>query len=63
MRKIRRLPAWALLALSFALFILIFGSVLIISDFPFLVISMAITTVMALAALVVALAWAIQHDL
>jgi len=36
--------------------------VLIVSNFPFFIISIALTTIAALSALVVALAWAFQNN-
>lgn len=59
----RRIPPWAYLSVGFALFFVVFATILIVSDFPFLVISMALTAILGLSALVVALAWAIQHDM
>ncbi|HET8910242.1 MAG TPA: hypothetical protein VFN23_02180 [Ktedonobacteraceae bacterium] len=59
----RRIPPWVYLIIVFTLFFIIFATVLIVSDFPFLVISMALTAILGLSALIVALAWAIQHDL
>lgn len=58
----RRIPAWAYLACIFAAFLVIFASVLIISDFPFLVISVALTSIFMLSLLIVALAWAYQNN-
>jgi len=61
--KRKRLQAWQYLIGVFAVFWLIFAFVLIaISQFPFIIISMALTTVAILSGLVVALAWAYTHD-
>jgi hypothetical protein len=46
----------------FATFWLIFAGVLILSNFPFLVISMALTIVAAFSAIIVALSWAYQNN-
>jgi hypothetical protein len=53
---------WRYLIIIFAIFWLIFACVLILSDFPFLVISMALTTVAVLSAIVVVLSWAYQNN-
>jgi hypothetical protein len=58
MQQKRRLPAWKMLICIFVAFWLLFATVLILSNFPFLVISMALTSVGAMSAIVVALAWA-----
>lgn len=61
--KRRRLEAWQYLIGIFAIFWLVFAFVLIaISQFPFIIISMALTTVAILSGLVVALAWAYTHN-
>jgi hypothetical protein len=61
--KRKRLQAWQYLIGIFAIFWLIFAFVLIaISQFPFVVISMALTTVAILSGLVVLLAWAFQNN-
>ncbi len=59
----RRFQAWQILIIVFASFWLLFASVLIVGNFPFFIISIALTTVGALSALVVALAWAYQNNL
>jgi hypothetical protein len=58
----RRKQVWQYLIIIFAIFWLIFASVLILSNFPFLVISMALTTIAALSAIIVALSWAYQNN-
>ena len=54
--------AWKLLIVIFAVFWVLFAVVLIASDFPFYIISIALTTILMLSILVVALAWAYTHD-
>ncbi len=57
------IPAWKYLAGIFTVFWLIFAIILIFfSDFPFMVISFALTTLLMLSALVTALAWAYQNN-
>lgn len=63
MRRIHNIQAWQILAGIFAFFWILFATILIISNFPFLVISMALTTVGALSVLVTILAWAYQKNL
>ncbi len=59
----KRIPAWKYLAGIFAAFWIIFAIMLIFfSDFPFLVISLALTTLLMLSVLVTALAWAFQNN-
>ncbi len=58
----QRKQAWRYLAFIFAIFWIIFACVLILSDFPFLVISMALTVVAAFSAIIVALSWAYQNN-
>ncbi len=58
----RRLQAWQYLIGIFAVFWVIFATVLIISAFPFLVISIALTTIAMLSLLIIALAWAYQNN-
>ena len=52
----RRFPGWIYLAGVFAAFWILFATILIVADFPFLVISGALTTLALMSALVVALA-------
>jgi hypothetical protein len=54
--------AWKLLAAIFAVFWLIFASILIVSELPFYVVSIALTTIAMLSLLIIALAWAYTHD-
>jgi len=58
----RRRQIWQYLIIIFAVFWLIFACILILSNFPFLVVSMALTTIAALSAIVVALSWAYQNN-
>ena len=53
---------WPYLIIVFAVFWVIFATVLILGDFPLMIIMMALTTVAVLSALVVALAWAYNND-
>ena len=59
----KRIAAWKYLIGIFAVFWIIFAVFLFLADIPFIVVSMALTTVGALSCLVVALAWAVHHDL
>ncbi|HYT28031.1 MAG TPA: hypothetical protein VEL72_03365 [Ktedonobacteraceae bacterium] len=54
--------AWKLLIPIFAIFWVLFAVVLIAADFPFYIISIALSTILMLSILVVALAWAYTHD-
>jgi len=54
--------AWKLLIPIFAVFWALFAVVLIAADFPFYIISIALSTILMLSILVVALAWAYTHD-
>ncbi|GAC1348930.1 MAG: hypothetical protein NVSMB27_18500 [Ktedonobacteraceae bacterium] len=58
----RRLQAWQYLAGIFAVFWVCFAIILITTDFPFYVISIALTTIAMLSLLIIALAWAYTHD-
>ena len=58
----RRLQAWQYLAGIFAVFWIFFAIILIVTDFPFYVISIALTTIAMLSLLIIALAWAYTHD-
>lgn len=58
----RRVQSWKVLIGIFLAFWLIFAVVLIVADFPFYIISIALTTTAALSALVIALAWAYTHN-
>jgi hypothetical protein len=46
-----------------AVFWIIFAFFLIGANIPFIIVSMALTIVLCMSALVVALAWAYQHDI
>jgi len=50
--------AWKYLIPIFAAFWLVFAFFLIVAQFPFYIISLALTTVLAMSILVIALAWA-----
>ncbi len=63
MRRTRNLQGWQLLAGIFAFFWTLFAIILILSNFPFLIISMALTTIGALSVLVTVLAWAYQKNM
>jgi hypothetical protein len=59
----KQVQAWKVLIGIFVAFWLIFAVVLIVfSEFPFYVISIALTTIAMLSVLVVALAWAYQNN-
>lgn len=58
----RRMQAWQYLIGIFAVFWVIFAIILIITDFPFYIISIALTTIAMLSLLIIALAWAYQNN-
>ncbi|TMC20482.1 MAG: hypothetical protein E6J34_12615 [Chloroflexi bacterium] len=58
----QRIQPWHYLIGIFAIFWIIFAAVLMMSNFPFIVVSMALTIVAILSVLVIALAWAFQND-
>ena len=58
----RRTPAWVYLTFIFAIFLVILAIVLIISDFPFIIISIALSTILMLSIVIVGLAWAYQKN-
>jgi hypothetical protein len=58
----RHWQAWRYLIIVFVLFWIGFAIVLAFSAIPFLVISIALTTIAALSFLIVILAWAYQND-
>jgi hypothetical protein len=62
MQEMQRHRVWPYLIIVFAIFWVIFATVLILGDFPLMIITMALTTVAALSALIVALAWAYNND-
>ncbi len=53
---------WKYLVGIFVPFWLFFAIILIVAEFPFYVISIALTTIAMLSALIIALAWAYTHD-
>ncbi len=53
---------WKYLIAIFGVFWLIFAVFLFLGDIPFYIISIALTTVLVLSGLIVALAWAYTHD-
>jgi len=59
----RRRQIWKYLSVIFAVFWVIFAVFLFAGDFPFYIISIALTTVLVLSALIVALAWAYQNNM
>lgn len=61
MRK--RPQAWQYLIVIFACFWILFAIMLIVGGLPFYIISIALTTIAALSALIVALAWAFQNNI
>ena len=54
--------AWKLLAAIFAAFWVVFAIFLFISELPFYIISIALTTIFILSIAVIALAWAYQNN-
>jgi hypothetical protein len=58
----RRIPAWVYLSCVFAVFLVILAIVLIVSDFPFIVISVALSSILMLSIVIVGLAWAYQNN-
>ncbi len=62
MRKRQPRQAWQYLIGIFAVFWVVFAIFLVIGDIPFYIIMLALTTITALSALVVALAWAFQNN-
>ncbi len=58
----RRIEAWQYLIGIFAVFWVVFAVFLFIADIPFLVISMALTAILAMSVVVIGLAWAYQHN-
>lgn len=61
-KLMKRLQVWQYLIVMFAAFWVLFAAMLIIGDFPFFVISVALTTLAILSVGVIALAWAYTHD-
>lgn len=58
----QRIPAWKILIGVFAIFWVIFAVFLVIGGLPFYIISIALSTTLALSILVIALAWAYQNN-
>ncbi len=58
----RPIPAWKYLIGIFAVFWVIFAIVLFAADFPFYIISIALSTILMLSIAVIALAWAYQNN-
>ena len=58
----RRRQVWKYLVGIFALFWIFFAIILIVAEFPFYVISIALTTIAMLSAVIIALAWAYQNN-
>jgi flagellar biosynthesis component FlhA len=54
--------AWKLLAGIFAAFWVVFAIFLFISELPFYIISIALTTIFMLSIAIIALAWAYQNN-
>lgn len=54
---------WKYLIAIFGAFWLIFAVFLFVGDIPFYIISIALTTVLVLSGLIVALAWAYQNNM
>jgi flagellar biosynthesis component FlhA len=54
--------AWKLLVGIFAAFWVVFAIFLFISELPFYIISIALTTILILSIAVIALAWAYQNN-
>jgi hypothetical protein len=57
----KRIEFWKWLIGILAVFWVIFAVFLIGADIPFVIVSMALTVVLGMSALVVGLAWAYQH--
>ena len=62
METMKSKQSWKYLIGIFAIFWTLFAVVLIATEFPFYVISIALTTIAMLSALIIALAWAYTHD-
>jgi len=58
----RSIPAWKYLIVIFAVFWVILAIMMFVADFPFYVISLALTTILILSIAIVALAWAWIHN-
>jgi hypothetical protein len=62
METMKGKQTWKYLIGIFAIFWILFAIVLIVAEFPFYVISIALTTIAMLSALIIVLAWAYTHD-
>jgi flagellar biosynthesis component FlhA len=58
----KKIKSWQILAVIFAVFWILFAIVLIVTGFPFYIISIALTTIALLSVLVTVLAWAYQNN-
>ena len=58
----RRRQVWKYLVGIFALFWIFFAIILVVAEFPFYVISIALTTIAMLSVIIIALAWAYQNN-
>ena len=58
----RHRQSWKILVGIFAIFWMLFALILIVGEFPFYIISIALTTIAMLSALIIALAWAYTND-
>ena len=59
----QRRQIWKYLIVVFGTFWIVFAVFLFLGNIPFYIISIALTTVLVLSALIVALAWAYQNNL
>ena len=59
----KKIEFWKVLIGVCAVFWLIFAFFLIGANIPFIIVSMALTIVLCMSALVIGLAWAYQHDI
>jgi hypothetical protein len=59
----RRRQIWKYLIAIFTAFWIIFAVFLFLGNIPFYIISIALSTILVLSALIVALAWAYQNNL
>ena len=58
----RRFAVWKLLIGVFAVFWLVFAVILVNANIPFLAVSIGLSMVLAMSAVVVGLAWAYQNN-
>jgi flagellar biosynthesis component FlhA len=59
---VQQRQAWKLLAGILAVFWVVFAIFLFISELPFYIISIALTTILILSIAIIALAWAYQNN-